>query len=47
MKLGKAQGPVRVAITGKSVGPPLFEAMEILGRTESERRLRLGRARLG
>ena len=47
LKLGKAQGPVRVAITGKSVGPPLFEAMEIIGRTESERRLRLGRARLG
>ena len=31
-KLGKAQAPVRVAVTGRSVGPPLFESLELLGR---------------
>ncbi len=32
-KLGKAQAPVRIAVTGRRVGPPLFESMEVLGRT--------------
>ncbi|UED88206.1 glutamate--tRNA ligase [Streptomyces profundus] len=32
LKLGKAQAPVRVAITGRTVGLPLFESMELLGR---------------
>ncbi len=32
LKLAKAQAPVRVALTGRTVGPPLFESMEILGR---------------
>ena len=32
LKLGKAQAPVRAALTGRSVGPPLFESMLILGR---------------
>jgi glutamyl-tRNA synthetase len=32
LKLGKAQAPVRVALTGRSIGPPLFESMLILGR---------------
>jgi glutamyl-tRNA synthetase len=39
IKLGKAQAPVRVAVTGRSVGPPLFESMEVLGREETLRRL--------
>jgi len=39
IKLGKAQAPVRVAVTGRSVGPPLFESMEVLGRDETLRRL--------
>ena len=39
LKLGKAQAPVRVAITGRTVGPPLFESMEVLGRAETLRRL--------
>ena len=47
LKLAKAQGAVRVAVTGRTVGPPLFEAMEVLGRDECLRRLRLARARLG
>ena len=32
LKLGKAQAPVRAALTGRSIGPPLFESMLILGR---------------
>jgi glutamyl-tRNA synthetase len=42
----KFQAPVRVALTGRSVGPPLFESMEILGRDETLRRLRAARTRL-
>ena len=30
-KLGKAQAPIRIAVTGRRVGPPLFEALEVLG----------------
>jgi glutamyl-tRNA synthetase len=40
LKLGKAQAPVRVAVTGRTVGPPLFEALEVMGRDESLRRMR-------
>jgi glutamyl-tRNA synthetase len=39
LKLGKAQAPVRVAVTGRTVGPPLFESLEVLGRHETLRRL--------
>lgn len=46
LKAGKAQAPVRVAVTGRTVGPPLFESLEHLGRTETLRRLRAGLARL-
>ena len=42
----KFQAPVRVAVTGRSVGPPLFESMALLGRDETLRRLRAARARL-
>jgi glutamyl-tRNA synthetase len=31
-KLAKAQAPIRIAVTGRKVGPPLFESMEVLGR---------------
>ncbi|MDP2773968.1 MAG: glutamate--tRNA ligase, partial [Nocardioides sp.] len=34
-----AFGPVRVAITGRRVSPPLFESMELLGRERSLGRL--------
>jgi glutamyl-tRNA synthetase len=47
LKLNKAQNPIRVAITGRKVGPPLFEPMEILGRDETLRRLRTALERLG
>jgi glutamyl-tRNA synthetase len=31
--------PIRVAITGKRVSPPLFDSMVILGKVESLRRM--------
>ena len=34
-----AYGPLRVAISGRRVSPPLFESMELLGKAESIRRL--------
>lgn len=40
-----AQAPVRVAVTGRSVGPPLFESLEVLGRDETLRRLSVARER--
>jgi glutamyl-tRNA synthetase len=43
VKRGKAQTPVRVSVTGRTIGPPLYEAMELLGRDEVLRRLRAGR----
>ena len=46
LKLGKAQAPVRVAVTGRTVGPPLFEALEVLGRSETLRRMRAAEAAL-
>jgi glutamyl-tRNA synthetase len=45
-QLSKAQGPVRVATTGRGVGPPLFESLEALGRERTLTRLREARARL-
>jgi len=46
LKLGKAQAPVRVAVTGKSVGLPLFESLELLGRERTLDRIRHAAARL-
>ena len=40
MKARHAFGPVRVAVTGRRVSPPLFESMELLGRERSLARLR-------
>jgi glutamyl-tRNA synthetase len=39
-----AFGPVRVAVTGSRVSPPLFESLELLGRERSLARLRAARA---
>ena len=47
VKLGKAQTLPRVAVTGRTVGPPLFESFEVLGRDETLRRLRAALGRLG
>jgi glutamyl-tRNA synthetase len=46
LKLGKAQAPVRVAVTGRTVGLPLFESLEVLGPERSLDRIRAARARL-
>ena len=34
-----AFGPVRIAVTGRKVSPPLFESLELLGRERSLGRL--------
>jgi glutamyl-tRNA synthetase len=46
LKLGKAQAPVRVAVTGRAVGLPLFESLEVLGRERTLARLRNARSRI-
>ncbi|GAA4780446.1 glutamate--tRNA ligase [Streptomyces sanyensis] len=46
LKLGKAQAPVRVAVTGRTVGLPLFESLEILGRERTLARIDAALARL-
>ena len=43
LKPRKAFGPIRVAATGTTVSPPLFESLELLGRERSLRRLRAAR----
>lgn len=45
-KLAKAQAPIRVAVTGRTVGPPLFESLLLLGRDRTLERLRAARDRL-
>lgn len=44
--LGRAQEPIRLAVTGRTVGPPLFESLEALGRDRTVARLNAARARL-
>jgi glutamyl-tRNA synthetase len=39
LKLGGAAQPLRAALTGSNVSPPIFEVMEILGREESLARI--------
>lgn len=39
LKLGKVAQPLRAALTGTTVSPPIFEVAEILGREESLSRL--------
>ncbi len=39
LKLGKIAQPLRAALTGSAVSPPVFEVMEILGRDETLGRL--------
>lgn len=43
----KSQAPIRLAVTGRSVGPPLWESLELLGRDRTIGRLRAGLARVG
>ncbi len=46
LKLARAQAPIRVAVTGRTVGPPLFESLEVLGRKRTVDRLTSALARL-
>ncbi|MBC6463113.1 glutamate--tRNA ligase, partial [Actinomadura sp. HBU206391] len=46
LKLGKTQAPVRVAVTGRTVGLPLFESLEIIGRDATLARIAAARTRL-
>lgn len=46
LKLGKAQAPVRVAVTGRTIGLPLFESVEVLGRARTLARLDAAARRL-
>ena len=39
LKPRNAFGPVRVAVTGRRVSPPLFESLELLGRERGLGRL--------
>ena len=40
LKLGKVAQPLRAALTGKSVSPPVFDMMAVLGKPESLARIR-------
>ena len=46
LKLGKAQAPIRVAVTGRTVGPPLFESLVVLGRERTLARLVAARSKI-
>lgn len=39
VQLSKAQAPIRVALTGRSVGPPLWQSIHALGRDKALERL--------
>ncbi|BBX06995.1 glutamate--tRNA ligase [Mycolicibacterium aichiense] len=47
LKPRKAFGPIRVAVTGSTISPPLFESLELLGRDRSLQRLRDAHERAG
>jgi glutamyl-tRNA synthetase len=47
IKPKNAFGPVRVAVTGRRVSPPLFESLELLGRDVTLRRLAAARDLVG
>lgn len=44
---GKGLQPIRVAVTGSAVSPPLFESLVALGRDRTVSRIAAARARLG
>ncbi len=39
-KLGKIAQPLRAALTGRTVSPPVFDVMAVLGREEALARIR-------
>ena len=47
MTLGKLAQPVRVAVTGGTVSPGIFEVLDVLGRERTLARLRAARCALG
>jgi glutamyl-tRNA synthetase len=46
MKAGDFFSPIRVAVTGRTISPPLFASLELLGRDRSLARIRNALARL-
>ena len=46
LALRRAQAPIRCAVTGSLVGPPLFESLELLGRERTLARLHDAQSRL-
>ena len=40
LKLGEVAQPLRAAVTGSTVSPPIFEVLEVLGREEALGRIR-------
>jgi glutamyl-tRNA synthetase len=46
-KMAAAQAPIRLAVTGRAVGPPLWQSLEVLGRDKTIARLRAARVKLG
>jgi glutamyl-tRNA synthetase len=47
VKAGDLFGIIRVAVTGKTAAPPLFETLEVLGRERTLERLETAKRRLG
>ncbi len=47
MNLRKSQAPIRLAVTGALIGPPLFESLDVLGRDEVVARLTMALERAG
>jgi glutamyl-tRNA synthetase len=45
LKPGRLYQPIRVAITGTSISPGIFESLEVLGRERSLERIRMAAAR--
>jgi glutamyl-tRNA synthetase len=43
LKPRNAFGPIRAAVTGRTVSPPLFESLELLGRERALARLQAAR----
>ena len=46
MKAGDFFTPIRVAVTGRTVSPPLFDSLELLGRDRALARIQIGLDRL-
>nr|WP_328823881.1 glutamate--tRNA ligase [Microlunatus kandeliicorticis] len=47
LKPRNAFGPVRAAVSGRRISPPLFESIELLGRESALTRIRAARAAIG